>query len=236
MAAKYEIVLQELSATISEMSPGDQLPTEQQLAEQFGVSSMTVRRALEMLTKAKRIVGIRGKGTFVARPAVTKRMTLASFTDSMRAAGSVARAEVLAASMGRADGETAEWFGEASSVYHLERLRFGDEIPLCIDRSALPADIFPGLLGEDLSGSLYEILMRKYGAGLSRAEARVSAVLPSADDADLLNIDPQVPCIRVISRGSTSDGVLAEVTTSLYRGDVYELLIEPAADRSAHMG
>lgn len=233
MAAKYEIVLQELSATIADMSPGDQLPTEQQLAEQFEVSSMTVRRALEMLTKAKRIVGIRGKGTFVARPSVTKRMTLASFTDSMRASGSVARAEILTASVGRARGETAEWFGDASSVYHLERLRFGDEVPLCIDRSALPADIFPGLLGEDLSGSLYEILMRKYGVGLSRAEARVSAVLPSAEDAALLNIDPGVPCIRVISRGSTGDGVLAEVTTSLYRGDVYELLIEPAAEQAS---
>lgn len=233
MAAKYEVVLQELSATITEMSPGDQLPTEQQLAEQFGVSSMTVRRALEMLITAKRIVGIRGKGTFVARPSVTKRMTLASFTDSMRAAGTVARAEVLSASVGRASGETAEWFGETSSVYHLERLRFGDDVPLCIDRSALPADIFPGLLGEDLSGSLYEILMRKYRVGLSRAEARVSAVLPSAEDAALMNIDPGVPCIRVISRGSTGDGVLAEVTTSLYRGDVYELLIEPAVEQAA---
>lgn len=233
MAAKYEIVLQELSATITNMSPGDQLPTEQQLAEQFGVSSMTVRRALEMLIKAKRIVGIRGKGTFVARPSVTKRMTLASFTDSMRASGSVARAEVLTASVGRAKGEAAEWFGESSPVYHLERLRFGDDVPLCIDRSALPADIFPGLLGEDLSGSLYEILMRKYGAGLSRAEARVSAILPSPEDAALLDINPGVPCIRVISRGSTGDGVLAEVTTSLYRGDVYELLIEPAADKQS---
>ncbi len=227
MAAKYEIVLQELSATISEMSPGDRIPTEQQLAERFEVSTMTVRRALDVLSRAKRIVGIRGKGTFVARPSVTKRMTLTSFTDSMRAAGSVARAEVLSAGVARAQDDAVEWFGDGSSVYTLERLRFGDDVPLCIDRTTLPAELFPGLLGEDLSGSLYEILMRRYQLTLSRAESRVAAILPSEDDAALLDIAPSVPCIRVQSRASTDDGTLAEVTTSLYRGDVYELLIEP---------
>lgn len=227
MAAKYEIVLQELSADISELSPGDRLPTEQQLAERFAVSTMTVRRALDVLSRAKRTVGIRGRGTFVARPTVTHRMTLTSFTESMRAAGSVARAEVLSAGVARAQGDAADWYGDDSSVYTLERLRFGDDVPLCIDRSVLPADLFPGLLGEDLSGSLYEILLRRYQLTLSRAESRVAAVLPSAEDATLLGIAPSVPCIRVQARASTDDGTLAEVTTSLYRGDVYELLVEP---------
>jgi len=71
MAAKYEVVLKELSAAIAEMRPGDQLPTEQQLAEQFGVSNMTVRRALEVHSKTKRIVGIRGRGTFARKFADT---------------------------------------------------------------------------------------------------------------------------------------------------------------------
>ncbi|PDQ35310.1 MAG: hypothetical protein B5766_06845 [Candidatus Lumbricidophila eiseniae] len=229
MAAKYEVVLTELSATIAEMRPGDQLPTEQQLAEQFGVSSMTVRRALEVLSKTKRIVGIRGRGTFVAEPAVTKRMTLASFTDSMRAAGRTARAEVLSTSTARSDPETAAQFDidESAPVFRIERLRFGDDTPLCIDRSALPTELFPGLLGNDLSGSLYEILMRRYGVSLSRAESRISAVMPSPEDAGLLRIEAGVPCLRVTARGSAASGEIAELTTSLYRGDLYELLVEP---------
>jgi GntR family transcriptional regulator len=229
--AKYEVVLQELSATIAGMKPAEQLPTEQQLAEQFQVSSMTVRRALEVLTNSGRIVGIRGKGTFVAEPSVTKRMTLASFTDSMKGSGRVARAEVLSASLTKADLETADRFGltEGSSIYRLERLRFGDDVPLCIDRSELPADRFPGLLGNDLSGSLYEILRRRYGVELSRAESRVSALLPAPEDAALLEIETWQPCMRVIARGSTVDGAVAEITTSVFRGDLYELLIEPAS-------
>ncbi|MFJ4223257.1 GntR family transcriptional regulator [Microbacterium sp. NPDC089695] len=229
MVAKYELVMKELSAEIASMRAGDQLPTEQQLAARFEVSSMTVRRALEALTNAKRIVGIRGKGTFVAEPSLTKRMTLASFTDSMRAAGRTARAEVLAAGVAPASPEIAADFGleEAAQVYTVERLRFGDDTPLSIDRSLLPAQIFPNLLGSDLTGSLYEILRRRYDVQLTRASSRVSATLPTAREAELLGITTAQPCLLVTARGSLADGRVAEITRAIYRGDLYELLIEP---------
>lgn len=229
MAAKYELVMKELSAEIAEMRAGDQLPTEQQLAARFNVSSMTVRRALEALTNAKRIVGIRGKGTFVAEPALTKRMTLASFTESMRAAGRTARAEVLSAGIAPATQEVAEdlHLAPTASVYTVERLRFGDDTPLSIDRSLLPAESFPNLLGNDLTGSLYEILRRRYDVQLTRASSRVAAVLPSPREAELLGITVHQPCLRVVARGSLADGRVVEITRSIYRGDLYELLIEP---------
>ncbi|MCM3778596.1 GntR family transcriptional regulator [Microbacterium hydrocarbonoxydans] len=229
MAAKYELVMKELSAEIAGMRAGDQLPTEQQLAARFNVSSMTVRRALEALTHAKRIVGIRGKGTFVAEPALTKRMTLASFTESMRAAGRTARAEVLSAGIAPASADVADGLGleSAASVYTVERLRFGDDTPLSIDRSQLPAELFPNLLGNDLTGSLYEILRRRYDVHLTRASSRVAAVLPTEREAELLGITADQPCLRVVARGSLGDGRVVEVTRSIYRGDLYELLIEP---------
>ena len=229
MAAKYEVVMKDLSAQIAGMRAGDKLPTEQQLAADFNVSAMTVRRALEALTNAKRIVGIRGKGTFVAEPALTKHMTLGSFTESMRAAGRTARAEVLSAGVASAGDAVAADFGiePSDALYTVERLRFGDDTALCIDRSRLPADLFPNLLGNDMSGSLYEILRRRYDVHLSRASSRVSAVRPTAREAELLNITTEQPCLRVIARGSTAGGRVAEITTSIYRGDLYELLIEP---------
>ncbi len=231
MAAKYEAVLESLSARIERMTAGERLPTEQQLASDFGVSNMTVRRAIEVLSNAKRIVGVPGRGLFVARPAVVKQMTLASFTDSMRAAGLTARAKVLSMAQRRSTKEEAEELEipAGDAVYFIERLRFGGDVPLSIDRSLLPAHLFPGLLGVDLTGSLYEILARKYDTQLSRAESRVSAVLPSQDDADLLTIDATTPCIRVVAKGATADVGVVERTTSLYRGDRYELLISPAS-------
>ncbi|WP_104176507.1 GntR family transcriptional regulator [Cryobacterium sp. Y50] len=229
MAAKYEEILKDLSVTIAEMSPGEKLPSEQQLADNYSVSGMTVRRALQVLTSAKRIVGIRGKGTYVAQPTVTKRMILTSFTDSMKAAGMVARAEVITASLELATPEVMALLGmpAGEQVLKIARLRYGDNTALCIDRTSLRASNFPGLLGSDLTGSLYELMLKRYGIELSRAESRISAVLPNAEDAALLKIPATMPCIRVASRSRTDDENIAESTVSLYRGDLYELFIEP---------
>ncbi len=227
--AKYEEVLKDLSQVIAEMQPGERLSGEQALAEQYGVSAMTVRRALQVLIQAKRIVGIRGRGTFVAQPTVTKRMVMASFTDSMKAAGMTPSAKVLSASLGAASAEAAADLGiqPGDQIITLERLRFGDDVALCIDTTILDARTVPGLLGEDLTGSLYELLYRRYGMTLTRAEARVSAVLPTAHETSSLQIVPSQPCLRVHSRSLTDKGTIAEQTTSLYRGDRYELAISP---------
>lgn len=228
MAAKYEAVLQDLSQRIATMAPGERLPSEQQLAETYEVSGMTVRRALQVLTDAKRIVGIRGRGTFVAQPTVSKRLILASFTESMRAAGMTARTEVISAGLAKASKDVAERLNieEKEQVVTLTRLRFGDETPLCLDYSVLRAAGFPGILGHNLEGSLYELLRKRYGVELSRAELRLSAVLPSAEEAELLAIATTVPCIKARSRSMLDDGTIVEDTTSIYRGDRYELIVD----------
>jgi GntR family transcriptional regulator len=226
--AKYEIILQQLSAEIDHMQPGEQILTEEQLAERFGVSAMTVRRALQRLADAKRVVGIPGKGTFVARRTVTKRMTLASFTESMRSAGMQASTVLISATLERSDAETAEQLEieEGEQVFRLKRLRFGDSTPLCLEHNALRAARFPGLLGLDLTGSLYELLHRKYSTALQRSESRISATLPRPDEAKLLEISVEQPCIAVRSKNTSTDGETMESTVSLYRGDRYELLVE----------
>lgn len=229
MVAKYREILQDLSQTIATMSPGDRLPSEQQLSVVYGVSGMTVRRALQALSDANRTVGIRGKGTFVARPSVTKRMVLTSFTESMQSAGMTARAEVLFAALEGGDSGAAARLKipEGEQVFRLIRLRFGDEIPLCIDVSTLRASRFPGLLGHELTGSLYEILRNQYQTEFFRAQSQISAVLANPEQTRLLHMPPGTPCLRVRSRSMTEGGEVAESTESLYRGDLYELLVEP---------
>ena len=225
MPPKYETVLKGLSQMISSMQPGDRLPSEQEIALEYGVSNMTVRRALDVLSAAKRIVGIRGRGTFVAQPSLTKQMTLSSFTESMRAAGMTARAEVLRMSLETASDATAErlQLEPGAQVLLIDRLRLGDDTPLSVDRTVLPAERFPGLLGYDLRGSLYDLLSQKYGVELSRADSRIAAVAPSTTDARLLNIPETTPCLRVRARGLDAQGEIIEATSSIYRGDLYEL-------------
>jgi GntR family transcriptional regulator len=230
MAAKYQVVLGELSQQIDSMKPGDQLPTEEMLAERFNVSAMTVRRALQVLGDAKRTIAVRGRGTFVAPQTVSKRMTLTSFTESMKAAGMQAHSELISASVSPADEIAVQHLRVAlgEPVYHLRRLRFGDNTPLCLENTFLPANRYPGLLGEDLTGSLYELLHRRYGVILERAESRIRAASPTPQEAKLLDIGTHQPCISIRATTMAIDhpDLVMESSTSLYRGDRYELLVE----------
>jgi GntR family transcriptional regulator len=230
VVAKYQVVLGELSRQIDTMQPGDQLPTEETLAERFSVSAMTVRRALQALADAKRTIAVRGRGTFVAPQTVSKRMTLTSFTESMKAAGMQAHTELISASVSPADEIAVEHLrvdlGEP--VYQLRRLRFGDNTPLCLELTFLPAKLYPGLLGEDLTGSLYELLHRRYGLILERAESRITAVSPTPQEASFLHVKADQPCIsiRATTMAVEHPDVVMESSESLYRGDRYELLVE----------
>jgi GntR family transcriptional regulator len=230
VVAKYQVVLGELSRQIDTMQPGDQLPTEETLAERFSVSAMTVRRALQALADAKRTIAVRGRGTFVAPQTVSKRMTLTSFTESMKAAGMQAHTQLISASVSPADEIAAEHLRVdlGVPVYQLRRLRFGDSIPLCLELTYLPARLYPGLLGEDLTGSLYELLHRRYGVILERAESRITAVAPSSEEARLLDVGVAQPCIsiRATTMAVEHPDVVMESSESLYRGDRYELLVE----------
>lgn len=228
MAPKYQQVLRELSQRVDAMNPGDALPPEEELAREFRVSPMTVRRALTILLEAKRVVGVRGKGTFVAPRPMRRLMTLSSFSETMRATGRTARSEVIAASTVAATSEAAELLhiSGGEQVYRLRRLRFGDDTPVAVDRTLLPAARFPGLLDEDLTGSLYALLRRRYRVEVRRAVSDISAVLPDAEDRARLGLSEVVPCLGVRATAMDEEGRVVELTDSTYRGDLYTLRVE----------
>ena len=79
----------------AELSPGDPLPGERALEEAYGVSRITVRRAIGDLVSAGRLRRVRGKGTFVAPAPLVSRLHLASFSDEMRAQRVEASSRIL---------------------------------------------------------------------------------------------------------------------------------------------
>ena len=84
---KYERIREAISAMAAEAGPGAQIPPEKELAQRFGASTMTVRRALQILTESGLLHGVPGKGTFVARPRVTKMTRVSnSFTEALQKA------------------------------------------------------------------------------------------------------------------------------------------------------
>ena len=145
------------------LAHGEALPPERDLARIVGVSRVTVRRAIAELTSEGFLQRRHGAGTFVLRPPARieqplKRLT--SFTEDMQARGLTPRSHWLECGLFSANAEEAEGLKltENAAVARLSRIRLGDDLPMAIEHSTLPADILerPDLVETSLYGALAE--------------------------------------------------------------------------------
>jgi GntR family transcriptional regulator len=212
--------------------PHDRLPPERELASYFHVSRMTVRSALDQLEKERRIYRIKGVGTFVAQRSISKTIALTSFTEDITSRGMVPTTEVLAAGVCEASEPTARFLsiGPTEPVVYLHRVRFADRTPMCLEKAFLPAQLLPGLVSQDLSSSLYQILTERYGLRPTRAVQTIRSVLLSVDESVHLRVAPHSPAFLVERTTYDQQQRPIERATSLYRGDryCYEIEISPS--------
>ena len=209
----------------AELVPDDPIPSERELGERFAVSRMTVRQAIDQLVSEGRLYRVPARGTFVARPKLEVPMRLTSFSEDMRARGMEPGARVLAVRTARPSREVAEalGLGRAGDVHVIERLRTADGSPMAIERCQIVAGRAPGLLEHELDQeSLYTVLEREYGLTVDGAEQEVEAANASAEDAELLGVEPGAAVLR-LTRRSFSAGVPIEHVRSTYRGDRFRL-------------
>jgi GntR family transcriptional regulator len=184
------------------LAPGDRMPAEQDLAEWFGVSRMTLRQALSKLARrglVTRTVGRQG-GTFVAeRKLEQDRTTLAGFSEQLRRHGMQPGARVLFATQRPAGPVSAAALGlsEGDPVHEVRRVRLGDGRPIVLEQSLFPAAMFPGLLQCRLDGSLYELLETRYGQRPHRARESLEPVTAGVREAEALEVAEGAPLMLV---------------------------------------
>lgn len=207
-----------------DLRAGERLPPERELAAALGVSRMTVREALGSLERRgllRRRVG-RAGGTFVRERTVELHPAHhAGLSHELRRQGMVAGARVLEARERRAGGRAAEALGirPAARVVEVVRVRLADGEPLALERSAFPAARFPGLLEEDLTGSLYEVLEARYGDAPVRSLERIEPVLARVADAEALGVRRGAPLLLVERVAYAAGGAPVEYARDRFRGD-----------------
>lgn len=208
------------------LAVGDRLPAERLLADRLGVSRMTLRQALGALEGRGRLVRRKGRygGTFIAAPKLELAGT-AALSDQLRSIGRRPGARVLAA--WERESEPDESF-LGPRVYAIERVRFDDGEPLALERTAFAADVFPGLLDEPLTGSLYELIAARYDRLPVRAVERLKAALAREDEAAALSIEPGAPVMRVERVAYAPDGRPVERSRDVFRGDRTRITWESA--------
>ena len=167
------------------LSPDDALPAERELAAEFKVSRITVRKALDRLVGAGLLIRRQGSGNFVAARIDKNFAMLTSFSEDMRARGRTPRSTWLKRSLGTVTPAEALALrlSPGTPVYRLHRLRYADDAPMAIEYATVVATALPAI--EAVGESLYEALERHEQRPV-HALQRLRAVLLTGEQAKLL--------------------------------------------------
>ncbi|MEU8752373.1 GntR family transcriptional regulator [Streptomyces chartreusis] len=230
-----------------QLSPGDKLPSERALAEQYSAARNTAREAIRILAEQGLVTARHGRGVFVREPqrlfrfgsdrySLKNRETgLTPFRLEAQRQGKVARIEVPSIAREVPPRDVAERLnvpaGEAS-VVHRENHYFADDEPVQIVSTYLRWDEAQGTLlmqaktGKDgIYGRLEEL-----GHVMTRVRDEISARMPTPEEASVLDLLPGVPVLEVLHTSLDQDGIPFEVSRYVHRADqtglLYELPVE----------
>ena len=194
-----------------EFGVGDALPTEEQLCAAYGVSRITVRRALDALLNAGRISRRRGVGTFVAEPpSAVKSLTLVGSLSELFLNAKDLSYRVLS----RGPIAPDRWVQEAlevpagASVHRLELINLSALLPFAYSEFFFEDRVGARLADEDLERSVPILALAegRAGARVTRAVQTIEPALADAVEAGHLGVEPGVAVLRVFRTYVTSAG------------------------------
>lgn len=211
---KYVTVRNHLAGRIAALSPGDQIPPEQVLCHEYGVSRITVRRAVDDLILEGRLVREQGRGTFVTEPRYTQQVRetfaeqITGFYRQQALLGREVTTKVLQNHVIRGGTATAALgLSPADELIELERLRYINGVLHQHVVTYLPAARYPGVLAQDLThGSLYDYLDKAYGVTLVRNDLLVRVGHAEGSIAEALQAVPGEPVLSIDSTVYSADG------------------------------
>ncbi len=210
---------------------GDQLPTEVQLMEHFGVSRITIRSALDYLERDHLIERGSGRGTFVRAPIVEQPVhTLAGFHEDMRARGLKPASGTLLVELRILPDDVGRLLESERRGLYIERALHADDQPMALQRSWLPFWTLAGgppFTADELDGgSLYELLDARSGARPERAEETIEAAVASGDVGRLLGVADGAPVLVAHRLCFDLRDRPVEYVDVVYRADRYRYRVD----------
>jgi GntR family phosphonate transport system transcriptional regulator len=231
--ARWRQIVQALETEIAagKPPPGGRLPTEAQLAQRFGVNRHTVRRGLEELSRAGLVRVEHGRGAFVSEDVLDYTVgPRTRFSEWIRRhnkepSGQVLQRRIVAASPTVA---TALQIRPGSRVVLLERLGLANERPVGLSLHYFPAARLRGLyaaLEENLG--ITEALARIGVADYLRRSTKVTARMPDAREAELLDTPRNRPLLVTENINIDGDGAVIEYGIARYPTPRVQIVFEP---------
>lgn len=199
--------------------PGELLPNEFELAEMFGVSQGTVRKALDMLAQDQLLVRKQGRGTFVAEH--TPAEMLFRFFQFRERSGRrvIPESRAVSTRWGKASRHEARKLNldEGAAVIRHARVRLNKGRPFIYETIVLPEADFPGLGrdGEEIPNTLYDKFQRDYGITVESAAEKIGTKAAGKTEARFLDVAEAVPLLVIDRQTFALGGGIIEWRLSL---------------------
>lgn len=227
----YHQLKEELRSKLErgEFSVDSAIPPELELELEYGVSRVTVRRAVQELVQEGLLVKLKGKGTFVRQAKASQQLNaITSWAETMAARGVPPLTRNIHITMEPAPPKVARLLSllPGSAVVKVERLRCLPEGPVTVMTNYLPPGLVPGLTAEDVAVSFYRTLETKYRLVLARAHEEVEARAAGAAEAALLGVRRGAPLLHITRITYGPDGCPLEVVLAASRADRYAYQVE----------
>lgn len=217
------------SITSGKLKPGDRLDSETYIAEFFGVSLITLRRALMELQIEGLITKVQGVGTFVREPPVEQGLDhLSTFSEEMQAHHFSHSAKVVSAKTIAAGDEVGSQLAIPSDqeVVVIERIRYANKEPVMYNIAFFPTSLGKRLMEEDLENNpVLHILENKYGILLAEAEYRLESVMPPTKVRRTLAMDKNTPILLVKRTNYSTDKRPVYYVQLYHRGDKFRYVV-----------
>lgn len=212
-----------------DLQEGDLLPSEREFNERYGISSTTIRRALNDLVHENFLERKAGKGTFVRMGKVRRDLRkVLGFTQNMKEMGLTPSTRVLSKKVVSANAFAQERLGlrKGDKIVKLNRLRLANDVPMMLETRYIRKDLCPGIQKQDLSSSLWKVFENEYGCKPHRHSQNLSITTISGNAASLLGLRKDSPVFLIKGVTYLEDGQAIECEESLYRSDKYDLAFE----------
>lgn len=198
---------------------GSMLPSQRELASQFGVSIMTVRQALQLLIDEGLIEARHGSGTYVTARYPFDVGHLRSFASDLSGRGAVITTEVLAAGLATPPADVSDRLGLPGDVFRLRRLRLSDGRPLIVQTSYLPEALAHIFEAEDVAARGLYTILAEHGLTVARASETITPVTLGPTDAHDLARPETSPALSSHQVSFTAAGTAIVDDHALLPGD-----------------
>ena len=207
---------------------GQRLPSERDLADEFGVSRMTLRQAITLLVEEGVLTRKVGSGTYVASTRVQEKMRgTTSFTEIIQLQGKTPSSQLLSYIKTQPNEKERQMLhlDSKENIIRMERVRFADGVPVVYEVASIPERLIQNVKKEDVTNHFFKTLTDN-GYRIGKSHQTIFARLANDKVARLLDIKKGQAILALNQVSYLEDGKPFEYVNSQYVGDRFEFYLE----------